>query len=150
MLTGDEVKFLYECSDTELMESIVKKCTLIPSIMVTIEGGAFQYAHANTEIRLIIEDLDNMEEDKELNLPIVIECTEKEFADVFNKASLNEILRHAFFERDKPFKEVQIIVHDKNDLFPFSFSIDGDLIAVFKTFEEAAEFMSKYIEIRQK
>lgn len=60
-----------------------------PKIIVTISNGCFQYACANTEIDLVIEDLDDIEFGGELYYPCLSGSTKEEFEEKMAKAEIN-------------------------------------------------------------
>ena len=68
----------------ELFKAIIKKCKKKPQILVTINGGAFLFAHANMDIEVIIEDQVNIDNGDDLYyfhlfLPVLSCNTQEEF-----------------------------------------------------------------------
>lgn len=150
MLTPDEIKFLKDCSDTEKMQSIIEKCNIIPAIMVTISDGCFRYATANMKMELVIEDKDTIEHGGSLEYPCTIENSIEGFNAAHLKAQRDVVLEHAYRNREDEIKEIRIFIYDTDDKFPVNLMIDSEVVATFKTFDEASDFLVKYNNERLK
>ena len=150
MLSIEDIKFLKDCSDTEKMQDIIEKCSIIPAIMVTIHDGCFQYATANMAMDLVIEDKDDIFNGGTLDYPCTIENNIAGFNAAHLKAQRDVVLEHAYRNRDEKINEIRIFIHDPEDEFPVNLMVDSEVAATFKTFEEAADFLVKYNNERLK
>jgi len=146
MFTDHEVNFLRECSgnynyspDERLCFSeILAKIALThtapkPEIIVTIEDGCYQYAHANTEVTLIIEDIDAIKDNA---------------GELFYTSPVTEdydlYLRKAKMSTKLP-REVRIFIHDPEDQFPYQVMIDGEVIQTLETMQDALTYLQTQI-----
>lgn len=142
MLTKEEIDFLYQCSDTQLMQSIVKKGVTIPSVLITIEHGCYSNCAASAPVEIIIEDKDTIKEGGELFVAEAICLDQESFDDRIKEANRNVTLSH-IKATGTPI-EVRIFIHDLKDDFPYCVQIDKDeVVGAFKTFNEAAQFVSE-------
>lgn len=147
MITDNEVSFLVgysnnlNCTKQErayfasILDKVVKMSTAPkPEIIVTLEGGCYQYAHANMDLDLIIEDLD---------------CIKNNEGELFYTSPVTEdydlYLRKAKNEAKKP-REIRIFIHDDEDEFPYNLLIDGEVVETFKNLIEAVAFLQEYTE----
>lgn len=141
MLTKEEIDFLYSCSDNELMEQIVRKGTQIPEILVTLSNGCYQNSISSDPVTLIIEDLDSIKQGGELFTTEAYSTTE-EFNKAIRRAGRNVTIQQVI-NSDKPIIEARIFIHDKEDSFPFNVMVSREVVAAFKTFPEAAQFLAE-------
>lgn len=197
MFTQDEMRFLRDCSENEIMDEIIHKMTLVnsngrpipkenkmtdekvelfeaimsnkklslqqvvlvtdifntpgyvkPQILVTINGGAFQFAHANMDIELVIEDQDNIRDGDDLYYPCLAGDTQEEFDKQTQKAYEQVLRAKARNLKHEPVTEARVFIHDPEDEFPFNVQVNGEILATYKTFPEAYSFMSDYLEER--
>ena len=149
MFTTDEIQFIESLSETEFMQKILAKMKVKPQILVTINGGAFQFAHANVDIELVIADIDNIKLGDDLDYPCLDGDTQEEFDNQIQKAYEQIIFQKAKALKDEPVNSVRIFIHDHEDQFPFNVAVDCEIIATYKTFEEAFTFLQEYLEARK-
>ena len=142
MLTKDEIDFLYSCSDNELMDSIIKKCCRIPEVLITLSDGCYQNSISSDPVIVIIEDLDSIEQGGELFTTEASYSTSENFYKELKKAGRNVTIQH-IANSGKPITEARIFIHDKEDCFPFNVMVSREVVATFKTFPEAAQFLAE-------
>ena len=142
MLTKDEIDFLYSCSDTKMMEEIIRRETRIPGILITISDGCYQNSISSDPVTLIIEDKDHIEQGGELFYTELGCTTETDFNNALHKAE-RDVIIHGIIHRGYPIINARIFIHDKEDEFPFNVMVSQEVVATFRTFTEAAAFLAE-------
>ena len=162
MFTDQEMSSLKFCAedqtledhDREMINSVMHKIAMLhsapkPQILVTINGGVFQFAHANMDIELVIEDQDNIVNGDDLYYPCLAGDTQEEFDRQVQKAYEQVLKEKARKLKDEPVTEVRIFIHDSEDSFPYNVAVNGDVIATYGTFDEARYFLDEYLFARK-
>lgn len=120
-----------------------------PQILVTIEGGCVQYATANMDVELVIDDVDNIKRGDDLDYPCLAGTTQEEFDKAAQTAYEQVLIYRAKQLKNEPVNSVRIFIHDHEDQFPFNVMVDDEVIATYKTFEEAFTFLQEYLKARK-
>ena len=148
MFTNEDFDFLSNCSENAIMKAIMNDiihkmihvnnngfaAKVKPQIIVTINGGAFQCANANTDIDLIIEDEDCTADGELFHSPLNTN-TQKEF---------DEYLKSARRRTMKP-KDVRIFFRDSANDFPFHLMIEGEIVQSFESMADALAHLQNII-----
>jgi hypothetical protein len=154
MFTKEELEFLSACSPNEIMKGIIEKCGQVnaayrkPQIVVTINGGSYQWAIANTDILLIIEDLDNIKTGSGLYYAAPYGSSQDEFDNYLREAERSVALANAKLRKEEKIKDVRIFIHDPEDEYPFQLMLNDDVVSAHLTLEEANEFLQEYLKVR--
>jgi len=163
LFTVSEMNILKICAEDQTLEdddrktlsSVIYKIAMMstaqkPQILVNINGGAVQYAIANMDIELVIVDEDLIEQDgNDLEYPCLTGNTQGEFDDQIQKEYEKVLISRAKRSSGDAVNEIRIFIYNKEDSFPFNVAINGDVIATYKTFEDAHIFLSTYLCARK-
>ena len=158
MFSQEELDMVELCSNDMSLDAkerahltrLLDKCRLInqteaPKIIVTISGGAFQYAFANRPIELCIEDLDNIREGDLLYYPALAGDDQEIFLEAIRKAEMNVVLCNARRNRGEPVTEARIFTSGSD----FCIEVNRDIVSKHKTFEEAFNCLNDYLSERK-
>jgi hypothetical protein len=148
MFTHDEMRFLRNCSENEIMDEIIHKMTLVNCNRrpVTEKG-------TKPQVLVIIDSDNNFKVKSTVDLDLTVShhkdskvITPEEFEAATQVEYERFLLYKAKEKRAKALKEVRIFIHDEKDLFPYNVQIEGNVIATCKTFNKALEVLNSYVE----
>ena len=162
MFVQEEIDVLKICAqdrtledqDREWLQSVLIKvlsCTkdnVKPKVLIILSDGCFQSAYADRDAEVIISDRDNIDAGDDLYYPCLTGDTETEFEAAVQVEYERVLLRKAKEKRGLPLNEARIFIHDAEDAFPYNVQIEGDVIATYKTFDEALDFLNAYTKAR--
>ena len=142
MLTKDEIQFLSFYADDERMREIIKKHSKKPEVLITLEKGCYQSCAASSPVTIIIEDIDSIKEGGNLFYASPACDNEKNFDELL-RAEHRKIMILHLIAGPSAITEARIFIHDKKDELPFNVMISKEVVATFKTFPEAAQFLAE-------
>ena len=149
MLTPDEIKFLESCSDTELMKDIIERHSYLPEIIITISGGTYQFSHANMEMNLIVEYMDDIKNGGKIFSTSPSSFSQNNFNTFVKERNKANTLYQAKALRDIPVKEYRVFITDTENMFPYNVQVNGEIEGQFETMDEATEFLFEYLQVRK-
>ena len=149
MLTLDEIKFLEACSDTELMQDIIERHKYLPEVFINIEAGCYQWSHSNMEIIVLVEDMDDIKNGGKIFSTSPSSFPQNKFNTFVKERNKANILYQAKELRDIPVKEYRVFIADPEDMFPYNVQVNGEIIGMFETMDEATGFLFEYLKVRK-